>query len=778
MQNNESQQIFVQLSKILKRRKWILIICVMGILGPIIYFNETATPVYEASTMVVFEEFVGGLSSFDYDASREILIFNRVEEIKSLAFAEDVTNSLDENILQRIKLPDQRPPDFDFKTYVSEKIEKNIAAMPVSKSNIVRISVQWPDPHLAKSLANAAAQSFLERNYRIRQEGVSNVRHFIQDQLDRVGQELNAAEQALKNFKEENRITSFNRESEEILRRLTEAEVLYNQVKGNRGSTEKRLETIQVKIAEQKKDFVPLITDVGSPWTDKLKQKLVSLQSEKADLRVQGYAEDHPKIVQLNREIEETKKTLTNEAMRQVQSGNFSDPQVQLANYVNESFTLQVELEAYKAQEAALKNIVNQYEKKLATLPAKEYNLIKLTRERDAKSNTYMNLLERLQDAKISEAEKTSSLRIIDHARLPEKPIKPRKKLNVTIGLILGTMLGLGIAFVLETFSSSLDSTEELENLTQWPVLASIPRIDKTSFNGKSSNLNGRSPKESFVGRGIIARLNPKSGAAESYRMLRTNLQFHGVGQNFKTLLFTSIGPEEGKSTTISNVAIALANLGKRVLLVDADMRKPVLHSLFGLDREPGLSELLVNHSAMDQELSITDEQRSLLGNVVSQEGMGDLVENFSDFVLDDQIVSKINSLKGKNNFNILNSALIEAVQVSEIENLKILSSGKQLKNPSETVASFSMKALVEEIKTKFDIVMFDSAPVLLVPETMILSAMVDGVVFVVDSKKFNEELLLKAKSLIKKANANVVGTVLNNVDLNGIYKSNYYYKA
>ncbi|MFQ5605362.1 MAG: GumC family protein [bacterium] len=776
MNNNESQQIFNQINKIFKRRKLLILFCILGVIAPIIYFNETSAPVFESRTMVVFEEFTGTLSSYGYDASREILIFNRLEEIKSLAFAEDVANTLSEEIIDKIKLPAERPADFDKFQYISEKIEKNISAFPVSKSNIVRISVQWTDPYIAMVLANTAANVLLERNYKIRQEGVSSVRKFVEEQLLRVRSELNASEQALKKFKEQNRITSFNRESEEILKRLTEAEVLYNQVKGNKGSIERRLAAIQDKLAKQKQNIVPSITDIASPYTQKLKDKLVNLQSELAGLKVQGYESTHSKIIQLNRDIEQTKKTLAIEAKKLVQYGNISDPLLQIEKYLNDSFTLQIELEALKAQEVALKKIMDDYDKRLGSLPNKEFNLLKLTRERDVNNNIYLSLMEKLEEAKISEAEKVTNIRIIDNARIPISPIKPRKKLNITIGVLLGFILGTGLAFVLEVSNKTWDSTEELEKLTQWNVLASIPKIEKIASNGKTSVSNGKVKHEAYVKRGIISSIDPKSGVAEAFRMLRTNLQFQGVGQSCKTILFTSIGPSEGKSTTVANLAISLANLGENVLVVDSDLRKPILHTIFGIDKEPGLSELLVNHSTINEELTTLDEQKSVLGDVVNREEMGELVDNFSEFVLDSQFVAKIDDLKNMNSHNILNSTLVETIQISEVGNLKILSSGKQLKNPSETISSLSMRTLIDELKQRFSVILIDSAPIMLVPETMVLSALVDGVIFVVDSKKFNEEMLLKAKGLLEKANARVLGTVLNNVELNGIYKNNYYY--
>lgn len=778
MQTGESQQIFNQVQKIFKRRKLIILVSIMAILAPIIYFNETTSPVYESGTMVVFEEFTGALSTYSYDASRETLIFNRLEEIKSLAFAEDVTKALSQEVLDKIKLPPERPQDFDRFDFLSKKIHKRIAAYPVSKSNIVRISVQWWDPEVAMMMANTAAEILLDRNYQIRQQGVSNVRQFVERQLIRVRRELNASEQALKKFKEKNRITSFNRESEEILKRLTEAEVLHNRVQGDRGAVEIRLETIQSRLAEQKKDLVPTITDIASPWTKKLKDKLVDLQSELTDLKVQGYDVQHPKIAKLIRDIELTKQTLADEAIKLVQRGNIGDPLQQMENNLKETFRLQVELEALKAQETALKRIVRQYETRLESLPNKEYQLVKLTRDQEVNNKIYLNLQEKLEEAKISEAEKISNIRIIDQARVPSKPIKPRKKLNITIGVLLGLIAGFGLAFILEMTNKTLDSTEELEKLTQWNVLAAIPDIDKSSDGKalKKTFTSKQSSNDSFVNRGIISSLDPKSGVAEAYRMLRTNLQFQKIGQTCKTIMFTSIGPGEGKSTTLANLAIALANLGEKILVVDADLRKPTLHKIFGIEREPGLSELLVNHGVMQEELRALDGQKSLIGDAVNQEDMGGLVDNFSDFVLDDKFVNKINDLKGADNVNILNSALLESVQISDVENLKILASGKQLKNPSETISSVSMRSLLEELRHKYNVILIDSAPIMLVPETMVLSAMVDGVIFVVDSRNYNQELVMKSKSILQKANANVLGAVLNKVELEGIYKNSYYY--
>lgn len=778
MQSKDTQKILDIFKKILRRRKLLIFLCILGVLAPIIYFNETTSPTYESSTMIIFEEFAPPVPTYNFDSSREIFIYNRLEEIKSLSFAEDIAKALPKDTIKKFRLPKDRPEYFDKLGYISGKIQKSISAYPVRNSNIVRISIEMRDPYLCMTVANTAAQVFEERNYKIKQEGVSGVRKFIENQLERFRKQLDESEQSLKRFKKVNRITSFDKESAEILRRMTEAEVLYNNVKANRGSTEERLSAIQQKLAQQKKELVLSITDIATPSTQRLKEKLTDLELQYTELSVQDYSPDHPKMVQLKNDIEQTKKSLAAEALKLVKRDNIVDPIAQMEKYLDESFTLQIELETLKARESALKNVINKYDQALRSLPDKEFQLARLTRERDVSQKIYMSLLEKREEARISEAEKFANIRIIDKARFPDKPIKPRKKLNLAIGMLLGLLVGGGLAFLLEISNPSLESSEALEELTQWSVLASIPKLEMAS-DGKMTlrkRSNNRTSKEPSVKRGLITNLEPKSGAAEVYRMLRTNLQFLGIGQTYKTILITSFGPEDGKSTTLANLALTLATSGENILLLDADLRRPTLHSIFDLVKEPGLSELLVNQNTIKGELLIMDEDKASLGNVVKQEGMGDLVDNFSDFVLDSNFVSKVNDLNGTNDLNIINNVLIESIQFTKIENLKVLTSGKRLQNPSETISTMSMRALLENLKEKFSVILIDSAPLLLVPETMVLSALVDGVLFVVDASKFNEEMILKSKSLLDKAKANVLGAVLNNLERANVYESTYYY--
>lgn len=775
IQNQESYQILTILRKIIRRRKFLVTICLIGALAPIIAYNRMATPTYEASTVLVFEEFQGPLETYSYDSSREIYLFNRMEEIKSYAFAEDIASALSPDLYQRLAQKKAETNDQDDFGFVAAKIQKGMKAYPVRNSNIIRINVQLNDPLMCQSIANIAAQVFKDRNFKIRKEGASGVRVHIEDQLATFDAQLTESEEALKDYKLEHRITSVDKESKEFLTRITEAEVMLNKVIASRGSLEERLDVINKKLSEHKRDLVPSITNISTPWAQKLKDRLVTLQEQYTDLRIKSYSSDHPKMLQLNNEIEQIKKQLKGEALKLAQQDNLIDPLAQIEKYVDEAFKLQVELETLKAQESALRGIISKYNDELASLPDKEFQLARLMRDRDVNQKIYMMLLEKREEARIAEAEKIANIRIIDQAQLPRVPISPRKSLNLAIGFMLGLVIGFGTAFILEAKQMSVESSEELEQLTDWPVLATVPKINgKTNGKSKSSKDSGNGPiLTPVMKRAQVFSTDPYCNAAEAYRMLRTNLQFNELGNNYKTLLITSIGPGDGKSTTVANLAAALANLGQDVLVLDADLRKPSQHSLFGLDPQPGLGDLLVELDGRDFDVSISEEEKKILDNVIRQGNRADLLEHIVNFGLEENFDEFISNLK------FITRTSNEFIRDTEIKNLKVLATGSKLQNPSEAITSKTMRLLLFDLKEHFNFILIDSAPLLLVPDTMILSAIADGVVLVVDSKKHNDKMVLRAKNVLENADAKVLGTVLNNEEFDEVYsRYGYYYSS
>lgn len=805
MQTTDSQELFEVFQKIFRRKKWFILLFVVAILIPVFIYNETASPVYEASTMLVFEEFANPVEGYDYNVSREVFFSNQLVEIKSYSFALDIIQSLPGEIVDKFNLPDSDSEEKSVNTldYLVSKVQTNITAFPVKESNIIEISFQYAKPDVCQAVANAAAAVLQKRNYEVKREGVGGVRKFIEGQLSRYKVQLDTSETLLKDFKEKNNITSVDREAEEVMRRLTEAEVLYNSVKTEIGSAQNRLKALREKLANQKTDLVPSITDIGSSWAQKLRQKLVELNLQYMNLKVQGYPEDHPKMADLKENISRIQKDLTDKASEIAQNNESSlDPLVQMEKFVNESIALQIELESQKAREKALKSIMESYNAQLGTLPDKEFELAKHTRERDVNRKIYTTLLEKLEEAKIVEAEQINPIRVIDKAQLPAEPISPRKRLNLAIGFLLGLTLSVLIAFIIEVKNDKIISADEVEKLTQWPVIAMIPKMGAFS-KGKfkktnyGNNSNGNVNERTY--RALFSSLEPNTAIAEAYRMLRTNLQFSGLGREYKSLLVTSLAPGDGKTTTITNLAITFAAFGDRTLIMDSDLRIPVMHKFFGLEREMGITDLLEALSELDEkiaqpkpkepEVAKTSRRRGRKNSKAKEISLdesnhaGEPKETGGGEASEQPGITNPsgNGLpqpsEGKK-FTDIREIFEEAIKGTGIPNLSFVSSGRKLPHPEGMISTRPMPLILQRFNNRFNTILVDSAPLLLVNDTLMLAGIVDAVLIVVDVDKYDKELLLNAKKVLSNSKAQVVGVVLNNFEVQGSYKtyySNYY---
>ncbi|MBZ0267139.1 hypothetical protein K8I85_03215, partial [bacterium] len=581
MSSNETQQIMGQLRRTFSNRKRLIVLCAVLALGPVIAFNETQEPLYQAATTLVFDELSGPAPNFNSTSSRETRMSNRVQELTSRAFATEVIQTLDEDDRSRFGEPEEDVTDYE--RWLARRVDESIMPTAVKNTSLIRLIVQLGDPGLAATVANRAAEVYASRNLRIRQEGVHGIRRFVEEQLGRFETQLDESEEALRDYKRESRMSTFEAHETEILHRLTEAEVLYNSATTERSSQLRKLASIEENLTQTRADLVPSVTAAASPWMKKLQDRLVDLQLQYADLQVQNYPTDHPTMVELERDIHQTRDNLTSEAERVASSENMVDPIGQLERYGAERLEVQIKIEELGARETALKRVIDQYEKKLATLPEKELQLAKLTRERDVNQKIYNNLLEKLEETKISEAENLPTVRIVDQARANHNPIRPRKKFNLLLGLMVGLIGGTAIAFVKESGTAPITSVAELEELTGWPALASVPQVAKIpseSF-GVAAEKDATAKQLRSLKRSHISILQPGGAPAEAYRMLRTNLKFRGVGSELRTIVITSAAPNDGKSTLVSNLAIAFASMGQRVLVIDGEVRRAGMHTVF-----------------------------------------------------------------------------------------------------------------------------------------------------------------------------------------------------
>jgi capsular exopolysaccharide synthesis family protein len=322
-----------------------------------------------------------------------------------------------------------------------------------------------------------------------------------------------------------------------------------------------------------------------------------------------------------------------------------------------------------------------------------------LEREVQTNKQMYQIILTRLKEIDLSSTLNVNNISIIDRAEIPKKPIKPRVMLNVVLAVIVGLVGGTGLGFFVDYLDRTIKSPEDIKEILESNFLGAIPEMEEKDEIKKHR----------------IMQIEPKSYIAEAYRSLRTTiLSCIFQGQEEKALLIVSAEPQAGKTMTVTNLAIAFAQKGSRVLLVDSDLRKPQLHKIFGLQRYRGFSEYL------SQDLNL-------------------------------------NSI----------------IKDTEIENLKVITSGKTPHNPAEIISSHKLDELIRNLKTEFDFILFDSPPIVSVTDAIVLAEKMDVSIQVVRSGKASVPLAVRAKEQLAQTKAKIIGAILNDLKP---HHSNYYY--
>ncbi|MDD2890068.1 MAG: polysaccharide biosynthesis tyrosine autokinase [bacterium] len=707
------------LLNVLRRRRNLIFITIFGILFFVFLFNEMSAPVYEAKTTIEMEKEKEPFAIGDFDylgISSNTYIKNRIEEIKSRTLSEEVVSSLPWDVLSKFNVPKSYTDNTKKIKYIANIIRGGITAEPIRESDIINIKVQNENPLVAMTVANTMVDVLKNRQVKFKREEIGAIREFIEEQLKTFKDQLMIAEGALRNFKQADRVTYLNMETTEILRRMTEAEVLYNAAKSDRGATERRQGYIDTTLSMEKCKLPSSITNITSPWSEKLKEKLLELEVQYTTLTVQGYPDDHPQITKLKEQIAQTKQNLIKEILKVVKGETIIDPISRIHDLMTEKIAIEIELETHKAKEDILKGIVDTYDKKLQSLPEKEFKLAQLTRASEVNDKIYRTLLEKYEEARITEAGKTSNIRTLDTAELPKSPIKPKKKSNLALGLIVGIVLSIGLAFGLEALDKSIKTVEDVEKVL--PVIGSVPSIKREGKRKTIVWLKGTQTNKEKEGRiRLLTNLPARSHAVESYRGIRTNIGFASPDKPLKMVLITSACPSEGKSLTTANLAIIMAQTNMKTLVIDADLRKPQVAYLFDKPREPGVTDVLAGSAE-----------------------------------LKDVIIPTV------------------------IDNLWIIPAGTIPPDPTTLLSSQKTKDLLNKLRKDFDFILIDTPPIVSVTDALILSPEVDGVILVARSEKTGKDTILKAFKLLNNRNTKVLGAVINDVDVEHVYGRYGYY--
>jgi len=769
---------FYEILSVFRRRIWLLGFFLLGVLVAIVLYNELVSPLFLTEFSIMYEEMIQPIPDIEFYRSnqrRETLLSNQIEEINSRQFFLEVAQKLPKEIKRNFKLQKEMKDESALQRYLSYLIKKNTEiSVPNNNSNVIKISYTNEDREGALQVAQVIADVISHRAIEKRQQNISSARKLIEDQLMVYKAQLDSSEKQLRDFKETHKISSLNQETNEMLRQITEAEVLLTSAESHRQATKKRLEYIHQKIQSEQNELMPNATETISSRLEKLKDRLVELELQRTDLLTKGYSFQHPKLQKLSEEISGTRESLSNETEELIQKGNFVDPLSQIKDFLQESITLEADLNAYEAQAKALQNILDQYDQKIRILPELELQLARLIRDLNTNEKIYTMLQEEKERTRIVEAQNIGEIRIIDTPELPTSPIRPRKTLNIIIGLLIGFIIGSLMIFIFESLDTSIKTSDDVERLTDLSVFGTIPKI-RANVNGNLNAIDSnKRPSRQEINQ-LITLYDSHSYAAEAFRMLRTNLQFSSSDFRANCFLITSPQPGEGKSTTAINLAVTTAQMGYDTLLIDADLRRPKLHKIFRLNRELGLVDILQSTTFQKFVQDYLTEQKKhqwddfLAGDNSSN---SDAIDNEPYNLLVKDHKFDFESLAS------LYSEIDNMVRmIPGIEHFSILTTGSAVDNSSEVLGSKTMKTFISLLKKRYDVIFVDSPPVLVVTDTSILGSIVDGVLIVCTAGRTHQKTIFRTIEILDKGNTEILGIVLNKSleeNLPGSYKKYY----
>ena len=559
-------------------------------------------------------------------------------------------------------------------------------------TNIVQVSIQAMSPTRSADVANALAEAYIASTVKTRAQRAFSTKNFIGTQLATVQRDLRTAETALTDYKREKGIITLGQEANRILEQWTVEETKMAEL-------ETELQTARaISVALQTStdsELPPTISTAGirNPLLADLATRLTTLALRRAELD-DGLAPGNHFMQRLDAQIAKARSRLLEEVKATV-----------------------VNLEEH---ERALSAVLTRYEEGVRGLPESELGLVGLLRKSKVNEDLYTLLLQRHEEARIAEASELGSARLVDTALAPGGPLRPNVPRNGLMGLLLGLLTGVGLVFLLEHFDNSVRSVRDLEQNIGLPVFGLVPDITERGRKTRTSDSPKERERRKRADR-LVCEMDPGSLAVEAYRSLRTNIQFATPDVKAPCYLITSAGPGEGKSLTSTNLGITLAQMGQRVILVDADMRRPVLHRLFGMERGNGLSDVLA-----------------------------------------------------------ANGTWRDYVRSTKVEGLDMLAAGQLPPNPAELLASDRMRALIEELRENYDLVLVDSPPAVALTDASILGRIVNGSFLVVRSGVASTEAVRRAKMTLENVGSRLLGAIFNGASLQeglglpGYYR--YYY--
>lgn len=696
--------------RIILARKKVLIAFAVALVVLTAIFSFLATPIYKATATLLIEEEGSRIMSIEetFGAQSRIVqdlrFFNtQIKLFKSKSLAEKVARKM--NLASR--------PEFLTRSrraaaqgggasasaaqysLIAREILNDLDVHPLRETKLIELSFESRSPSLSAELVNTLAEEFITYSIERRYETTQQASDFLSEQIASLREDLSAKEQDLQKYGQEKDLFFLTDTTSTTGNKFADLSQAYNQALIARVNAEGAYREIKDLDVESIPQFV------NNPVVQQLRTDYMRTKTD-YDEKIKKFKPDYPEMVQLRARLESMQKDLRRA--------------VQMA---------EADYQSALKKEYSLRRLLEQQKVDVAKMNSNAilYNNLKI--EVETKRRLFNSLVEKQNETLVSSrlgGLKSSNIGIIDRAEIPRFPISPRKKLNLVLALIIGLFGGAGLCFLLEYLDNTVKGNEEIEKLTGIPSLGIIPHFSpdgQASENGDAAAAGAGGPgarPESNTGIELHNQRFPNDAMAEYFRTIRTSILFSRSDKPPKCIAFTSAMPQEGKTSTVINLAVSFSQLQQKVLLVEADMRRPRISRVFGANSIKGLSSYLT-------------------GKV----------------------------------------PLKEAIQATGVENLWLLPCGPIPPNPGELLNSDKMKHMLQEACDVFDIVMIDTPPVLAVIDSVVVSAMCDAVVFVVKSGKTGKKALQDAVGELTRYRSKIIGSVLNDVE---VRKGEYGYRA
>ena len=721
---------------VIRRGKWIIAISFLSVFLATLIFTLTSEKVYEATTSVLIDKKMARGAELPFlelgalgDLGSQKDIANETEILKTRALAETVVQKLKDRAfvtgkfdtldILSAKRSEEIDPGSNFAKFgvILGRLSSNVSFTPVRESDVITITTRSNKPKEAALIANTYAQAYYERNLSSARIRSRSIREFLELQMKTTKESLDRSETSLQDYMEKMGIVSLDDEAEKLIEVLSQFQAERHENEIQFQSASKMLQEYKDQLTKLEPAVAQSITDGVDPYIGLLQESIAQLEIKKDEtvsLNPQAASTDVGKktIGEIDDQITTLRKKLQQKSEEYVKSAlpvasNQIGAQGSSTSYIGNLrqiiITSRIEMEALTAKRGVLDKVIAEYDKDFQQIPKKSITYARLQRDRMSDEKLYLLITEKYQESVLSERSEFGYVDIIDPAVPPGGSISPKVTLNIILGIILGLGLGIGIVFTREYLDARVRTPEDLKK-RGYTILSTIPLMLEQFHGG------GERHKVLFHDRQLDSRfetlLNPFSTISESYRRLRTSIQFSIIDRAIRTLLVTSSGPSEGKSTTVANLAITFAQAGNKTLLVDSDLRRPIQHTNFDLHKEPGFVDYMFGNATLDQILQTTSQ-----------------------------------------------------------EDLYVVTSGTIPPNPSELLGSSKMKEFLSVLSEKFDRILFDSPPEIAATDAVILSTLVDGVVFVVSAGETHIEGLEKGKEMLDHVGAKVLGIVVNNFD-------------